>query len=133
MNLKHLIKFISIVLIIGIIIYIFSDYLNKENIDSDDKKTNETNNITIDDDYDTSYNKNNNIDLDNLTCTNSIQKNNNIFTITNSGDYYISGTGNSQIVIDTNDNNIVHFLPVKKWKPFHPRFQQNIQNPPDSQ
>ena len=91
---KHLIKFIPIVLIIGIIIYIFSDYLNKENIDSDDKKTNETNNITIDDDYDTNYNKNNNIDLDNLTCTNSIQKNNNIFTITNSGDYYISGPVN---------------------------------------
>ena len=107
---KHLIKFIPIVLIIGIIIYIFSDYLNKENIDSDDKKTNETNNITIDDDYDTSYNKNNNIDLDNLTCTNRIQKNNNIFTITNSGDYYISGTGNAQIVIDANDNNIVHLI-----------------------
>ena len=110
MNLKHLIKFIPIVLIIGIIIYIFSDYLNKENIDSDDKKTNETNNITIDDDYDTSYNKNNNIDLDNLTCTNSIQKNNNIFTITNSGDYYISGTGNAQIVIDADDNDIVHLI-----------------------
>lgn len=107
---KHLIKFIPIVLIIGIIIYIFSDYLNKENIDSDDKKTNETNNITIDDDYDTSYNKNNNIDLDNLTCTNSIQKNNNIFTITNNGDYYISGTGNAQIVIDADDNDIVHLI-----------------------
>ena len=107
---KHLIKFIPIVLIIGIIIYIFSDYLNKENIDSDDKKTNETNNITIDDDYDTSYNKNNNIDLDNLTCTNSIQKNNNIFTITNNGDYYISGTGNAQIVIDAGDNDIVHLI-----------------------
>lgn len=107
---KHLIKFIPIVLIIGIIIYIFSDYLNKENIDSDDKKTNESNNIAIDDDYDTSYNKNNNIDLDNLTCTNSIQKNNNIFTITNNGDYYISGTGNAQIVIDADDNDIVHLI-----------------------
>lgn len=99
--------------IIGIIVYICIDLFNNsdQNSDSNDTEyTKGTNDVILDDDYDTDYEKNNSIDLDNLKADGNIKVNKNIFTINSGADYYITGTNDAQIIIDSNDENIVHLI-----------------------
>lgn len=99
--------------IVGIIVYICVDLFNNsdQNSDSNDTEyTKGTNDVILDDDYNTNYEKNNIIDLDNLKADGNIKVNKNIFTINSGGDYYITGTNDAQIIIDSNDENIVHLI-----------------------
>ena len=85
--------------IVGIIVYICIDLFNNsdQNSDSNDTEyTKGTNDVILDDDYNTNYEKNNSIDLDNLKADGNIKVNKNIFTINSSGDYYITGTNDAQ-------------------------------------
>lgn len=99
--------------IVGIIVYICIDLFNNSDQKSDSNDTEYTkgtNDVILDDDYNTNYEKNNIIDLDNLKADGNIKVNKNIFTINSGGDYYITGTNDAQIIIDSNDENIVHLI-----------------------